>query len=308
MLDAYIERDQPAYGWEHLEAREMPGGVTMHRLQLTSQTWMGRDWTHPLNLLVPSVGADAQALRTGYCVLVITAGDQEAHAQICAMLAGRLNAPIAVLHHVPNQPLLPEKSGSGRGLWEDALIAQTFLEFSQTGNSDWPLLLPMARSAVSAMDALGEFSHTQAETNEGWVFDSFDKFITTGASKRGWTTWLSAVADDRVVGIAPMVYDNLNLEKQIPLHYASWGEPSPSIHDYTERGLLEILKTERGRQIVEIVDPFSYWTVSKCRSCCCSVPTTPTGRLQRFTSTLTNSMATHGATTSQTPGTLWVQM
>jgi PhoPQ-activated pathogenicity-related protein len=61
-----------------------------------------------------------------------------------------------------------------------------------------------------------------------------------------------------VIGIAPIVFDNLDYERQIALHFETWGKPSPSIHDYTDAGLLELLQTDRGRQLVQLVDPYSY--------------------------------------------------
>jgi len=260
VLDAFMAREQPSYRWTRLEVRTMPAGVMMHCLELVSQTWMGMEWRHPLNVLVPPGSAAAgDDARSGHCIMVITAGDEEIHAQVCAALAARVGVPFAILHQIPNQPLFREKFREGRGLWEDALIAQTFLEFAESGEADWPLLLPMTRAVVSAMDALGEFSQDQIDNEEAaWKFGRLEKFLTTGASKRGWTTWLSAAADKRVIAIAPMVYDNLNLAKQIPLHYETWGEPSPSIHDYTERGLLEIMQSPRGEQLMSIVDPYAY--------------------------------------------------
>ena len=260
VLDAYMNREQPAYGWTYEGSQQLIANATLHKLTLTSQTWMGIEWKHPLNIVVPAAEkSEGENARPGHCILVITSGDEETHAQVCAMLTARVGVPIAILHQVPNQPLLAEQAGNGRGLWEDALIAQTFLEFSKSGNPDWPLLLPMTRSVVSAMDAVGEFSkQMMQEQPDTWKWEALEKFVTTGASKRGWTTWLSAVADDRVIAIAPMVYDTLNLPRQIPLHYETWGEPSPSIHDYTERGLLEMLKDHRGRQLMQIVDPYSY--------------------------------------------------
>lgn len=39
-----------------------------------------------------------------------------------------------------------------------------------------------------------------------------EKFLVSGASKRGWTAWLVGGVDDRVVAIAPIVMDMLNFQ------------------------------------------------------------------------------------------------
>ncbi len=254
-LEAYLQRPQPAYAWS-LKATEQVPGATLHRLELVSQTWRGLPWTHRLNLIVPPAAA-AERARPGHAVVAITGsrGEQDSITLLSA-LAARVGVPVAILHDVPNQPLFREDTPDGRGLSEDALIAKTFVEYVKTGDAEWPLLLPMTRSVVAAMDCLGEFSAAQGE---GWAFGRLERFITTGASKRGWTTWLSAVAaPERVIGIAPIVYDNLNVAAQLKRHFEVWGHPSPSIHDYTERGLVQMLDHPRGRELMAFVDPYAY--------------------------------------------------
>lgn len=240
-LLTYVQRPDPAYRWQLLENREL-GDVSLTDLHLVSQVWQGITWEHRLRVFRPS---PIEFPNTA--VLRITGGDaSEEDARLNAFLAKMAGMPLALLYQIPNQPLFGD-------LREDDLIAHTFVRYLETGDEDWPLLLPMTKAAVRAMDALQAF----AQSAEGGQ-QPIRRFIVAGASKRGWTTWLTAVADPRVAGIIPMVYDNLNLFAQMPHQLETWGAFSPQIEEYTRRGLQQQMATERGRRMAEMVDPFTY--------------------------------------------------
>ena len=148
-----------------------------------------------------------------------------------------------MLPQVPNQPLLGGKT-------EDELIAETFVRYLQTKDENWPLLFPMVKSAVKAMDAVQAWAKENGKP--------VTRFVVTGGSKRGWTTWLTGAVDDRVIAIAPMVIVMLNLGPQGPNQLKVWGQYSEQIHDYVERGLMETVATPTGTNLWKMVDPFTY--------------------------------------------------
>jgi PhoPQ-activated pathogenicity-related protein len=137
------------------------------------------------------------------------------------------------------------------GKVEDQLIAYSFAEYLRTDDPTWPLLVPMVNSAVRAMDAV------QQAAKERWSLD-IGHFTVTGASKRGWTTWLTAAVDTRVDALAPMVIDMLNIPAQMPHQLRSWGTFSEQIRDYTDRGLPLLLATPAGQALTKLVDPYQY--------------------------------------------------
>ena len=197
-----------------------------------SQTWRGIDWKHDLVIVEPE-----KRTFDGRCILEVT-GDNVADEDLvwAKQLADMSGYPVAILMQVPNQPIFD--------LEEDDLIALTYEKFLDGGDEDWPLLLPMTASVFAVMD--------QLEKQSG-----FSQFVVTGASKRGWTTWLAGVQNDpRIVGIAPRVFDNLNMPAQMRHQIEVWGEFSPMIDSYTRLNLHERLETELGQMLLQTVDPY----------------------------------------------------
>jgi PhoPQ-activated pathogenicity-related protein len=242
-LQEYIAAKDDAFAW-NIRGKEERNGCLIYDIDLTSQEWQGITWKHAMSAFVPE-----GVQHTDIVLLFIMGGSNgnrpgaDDLATGCK-LAALAQMPVAFLHQVPNQPLLGNKK-------EDDLISETFLRYLATKDAKWPLLFPMAKSAVKAMDAIQEIAQQEHGV-------AVERFVVTGGSKRGWTTWLSAVADDRVAGIAPIVIDTLNFRPQMKHQMETWGQYSEQIADYTSKGLVDVMERHPEIPLWRWVDPYTY--------------------------------------------------
>ncbi len=242
-LDEYVKRDDPAFAWSVTKTEPSEAGTVYH-VKLTSQVWEGITWTHGLRIYEP-----AELTYKDAVLLFITGGSttSQPKAEDALMgfsLARLTGSRVAVLPQVPNQPLLGDKT-------EDALIAETFMRYLETKDENWPLLFPMVKSAVKAMDAIQQWAERDGKP-------AVKRFVVTGGSKRGWTTWLTGASDPRVIAIAPMVIDTLNMKAQKKHSLEVWGKYSEQIGDYTRRGLTERDDDPDAERLWKMVDPYTY--------------------------------------------------
>jgi PhoPQ-activated pathogenicity-related protein len=240
-FQAYLKKPEPAYKWTKTTETRVDGGM-VYDLHLVSQTWQDITWEHRLLVFRPE-----KIDHPHLCVLLNTGGNGGRGDMDLGMRAAQTyGGPFAILFNIPNQPLYGGKT-------EDALIAYTWQKYMETGDESWPLHFPMAKAVLKAMDAVQAFTKEAGQPE-------ITEFLITGASKRGWTTWLAgASGDPRIKAIAPMVIDTLNVAAQIPHQLAAFGgKPSEQIADYTRSGFLEKLKTREGQRLLQLEDPYSY--------------------------------------------------
>jgi PhoPQ-activated pathogenicity-related protein len=247
-LDKYLNQKDNSYKWKFI--RKITDKTSL--IELTSQTWHGITWKHYMLIVIPE-----QIVYSDHALLYIGGGSngnepKKGDILQAQLLAIKTKTPVAILFQIPNQPLDPAQK-NGR-FYEDALIGETLLKAIETKDVTWALLLPMTKSVIRAMDASQEFLKQEYKLD-------VKKFIVGGASKRGWTTWLvGASKDPRVAGLVPIVYNNLNLLQQLKGHIETWGNFSPQIHDYTDRGLFkknEIPPPEK-LLLINTIDPYTY--------------------------------------------------
>ncbi|MDN3659401.1 PhoPQ-activated protein PqaA family protein [Ferruginibacter paludis] len=248
-LQSYIHNGDKTYQWEIKETFKIKES-TVYTLLLTSQKWREYTWRHELSIIVPQKINHAGALLfiTGGSIndkgLPNWSGKDDALRIGFSDLATKNNAVVAILKQTPNQPLYDT-------LVEDALISFTLHQFKQDHDYSWPLLFPMVKSAIHAMDAVQEFCKKQLNKN-------VQQFVVSGASKRGWTTWLTGANDPRVVAIAPMVIDMLNMPVSMNYQVKVWNDYSIQIEDYVKLGIAQDISSAKANELTTMIDPYSY--------------------------------------------------
>ncbi len=256
-LDRYIAKPDPAFKWEL--KKTIPGeDHTCYVLEMTSQTWRSAkdvdrpEWTHWLTIIKPKTVAHQTAL------LYIGGGDngddmpEQVNGRSLTLALGS-NSVVADLGMVPNQPLYFADSRR-HGRHEDDLIAYSRVKYMVTGDEEWLVRLPMVKSAVRAMDAIQQFM----ASSEGGA-EKIEDFVVSGGSKRGWTTWLTGIQDERVRAIIPIVIDALNIEAITRHHFEAYGFFSTALGDYVRHGLYpRALGTPFFNNVLDIEDPYRY--------------------------------------------------
>lgn len=278
-LDTYVRTPDPNYGFSEVSSFRVTAGsfalpATAYTLRMTSQSWRNateiysaseRLWTHNVTILVP----DTTYRRTDTALLYIDGGSRSSSPYNAStlptaipQLALATGSVIAMIDNVPSQPLTFGDEEGLRSRSEDAIIAYSYDQYMNSvvnGEEDatWPVLLPMAKAAVRAMDTVQDYLPTK---NVAPVQD----FVVTGGSKRGWTTWLTGATDCRVRAIAPIVIDVLNMDLQMLHHRSVYGFWAPSIYEYAQEHVFERLLPVQGTvapealKLLQIVDPYEY--------------------------------------------------
>lgn len=235
-------------------------GAEKRSYRLYSQAWPETggaeppQWSHRVDLYVPDAARPKSAL------LAINNGTNRGNGSDPVRPPGDFSEELALetalatqtivvsVSDVPNQYLtLPGEAPKK----EDALVAATwrrFLDDPSAANATLPLHVPMAESAVKAMDlAQRELSAYRLRS-----------FVVTGASKRAWTAWLTAIGDPRVSGIVSYVID-MRIAPLIGHINRTYGGGWPiALQPYYQEGVTRRYTEPEFAELMEIEDPYAY--------------------------------------------------
>jgi len=256
-LQAYVEAEDPAFTYDILDSLQGEGW-TEYRIKMISGNWLSPEevdestWWHWLTVIFPDRPTERGSL------MLIGGGSREDLTPIPAngsMVRAALATHSVITHisNIPFQPLDFSKDPQGQ-VYEDDLIAFAWRQFLLGGATedlqDWLPRFPMTRAVCRAMDVVQELARDREQ--------AIDSFVVAGASKRGWTTWNVAAVDERVMGIAPVVIDLLNLIPSFQHHWRCYGEWAPAIDPYVHQGIMDWMDTEEFQSLLDLVEPYQF--------------------------------------------------
>lgn len=258
----YVNAPDPTLSW-------VDTGYTLHTdqwdgymLNLTSQSWLTENatdrhiWTHQLMVFIPS-----NCKNLSISAIYVTGGGNnnpgnpgvlDEDVLFGAVMAVETGMVTATLWQVPNEPIVFAADPTQKQRSEDAAVAFTWLEFIlQKQEPDYIIFMPMVKSVASAMTAVTEYA---AKTHGVDI----KNFIIAGASKRGWTTWLTAATDARVIAAVPIVMDLLHLKKSIGHMWQAYGGWTFAFVDYYDLNITNYLESPLLDPLADIIDPINY--------------------------------------------------
>ena len=257
-LYKYVHTEDPAFSSEHISSVDEEG-YTYHILKVQSQRWLTTEeledplWWHWVTIVVPD------EVKNDIGFVWIGGGDREDSApesadQLIVQTALYSGSVAINVHNIPNQPVTYKDDYFGQRK-EDELISYGWRKFLEGGSKDedvkWLARLPMTKGVVRCMDAASSYLKETQNLD-------IEQFTVGGASKRGWTTWATAMADPRVVAIVPVVIDLLNGIPSLEHHYKAYGFWAPAISDYVREEIMYQQQTPEYAKLLKHVEPYHF--------------------------------------------------
>ena len=258
-LKTYVYTPDPVF--EYKLADEIKSdGLTTYVIRMVSQKWLTTKevkdpiWWHWITIAVPDDANFDTAL------LFIGGGSRKKGQpdkpdEQLLQIAMKSKSVVANIHNIPNQPMEFHGDDYGSRV-EDELIAYGWRQYLEGGakkeDEIWMARFPMTKAVVRAMDVITEF------TLEIDGIKKIEKFVVAGGSKRGWTTWTTGAVDDRVVAIAPIVIDMLNMVPSFQHHWRVYGYWAPAVGNYVHEGIMEWQDSYEYEKLKMLTEPYSF--------------------------------------------------
>jgi PhoPQ-activated pathogenicity-related protein len=257
VLEEYVNKPDPEFKYSLENTITFTGG-TAYVLNVTYQTWWSHSqtpfnkWWHWVTIIRPTVVTH----RTAFAMINGGSFGTRMPTSVpteMGLIATQTQSVVVLIAQIPNQGITFENQTRTRV--EDDLIAFTWRRFLETGDSNWIAQLAMVKGSCKSMDAAKAFLAQHHNT-------VIDKWVVSGASKRGWTTWLvGAVRHREIAAIVPIVIPVLNTKRAMQHIYRSYCFWPHSLRDYVHEKITSLMYTQMMKNLTDIVDPIQYKSV-----------------------------------------------
>ncbi|CAF0845402.1 unnamed protein product [Brachionus calyciflorus] len=183
--------------------------------------------------------------------------DADGSNSLISLLASNCQCVTVTMRQIPNQPFRLKLDPNDGLKKEDDLIASSFYVYMNFKNkfpnsNNIPLLFPMTKAVKRGMDMVVEVLN---EKN----IEFLENFIVSGASKRGWVSYLTAAVDPRIFAVIPIVFDFVNLNANFHAQYRSLGgKYTFALKDYYDYELSKNIDTIEAYDLFKLVDVNMY--------------------------------------------------
>lgn len=268
-LDDYVNAPDANYGWFNTKQTiKTISGATAYVLNVTSQKWLdtsraagpdGDIWTHQVIVIIPT-----KLLYTNVSVAYLTGncndnpslpGPTDEELLLVDTISASLHCVGMIVYQLPNCPIIYPADPLKMKRSEDSMIAFAWSQFFIDKNPEWLPRLPMTKAAMACMRAVQEFTSQQHMAQ-------IESFFVSGASKRGWTTWMVGAVTcpscPKILGIAPIVPVAPSIMKDMHRMWQAYHGWTFAFQDYYALNLTKMMDSPDFMDLLQIVDPQYY--------------------------------------------------
>ena len=278
-LEDYLNEDEAVYKWERLEKNEFTTiwGSNVIWLRVTSLIWnypenvwvQNRNgptttWEHDVIIFIPANLKDSDTA-VGFLAGGRNNRAETPHDNINAqdlkeadMFAIKSETIVACIKQIPNAKVIFENDPEQKERMEDDLLAYAWAQFLKDPdhNIRWLPRLYMVKGTMQSMRGAQEYlAEAGLAKINGWV--------VMGASKRGWTTWLTGSVTcnncPTIRGIIPMVPIEPDFKEGTHHMWKSYGAFTFAFKDYFNQEIIMSGFDDDSWKIADhVLDPLNY--------------------------------------------------
>ena len=229
-----------AFTYRELKPSEKIGNFTYHWLHVTSILYWNETitnayiWEHQALILIPDT-VIPESFKSNTVTILIDGGHntndpidpkkEDSYINAIKGISSKTGTIGVFMNGVPPKLKYYDWEYDDDVHSEDDLLAMMWWRYLFNSHDvQDSFIAPMAKAVIRVMDAV-----------DGYLGASFGveqfNYIPVGASKRGWTTWLVAIADERVDTAIPIVMSMLNGNKFMHHQYSAYKRGLQKSHE-----------------------------------------------------------------------------